>query len=148
MPHPLYEELQNPGSHSYKFTIVREPLDRFCSMLRYRQGRNRGFVSDENIDAFARDALRKAMSKGYREGSKLDAMWKEHIPPQVRYYNDDVEFFKFEDGFEALQDKLEIKIPFPHVNISDGNATADHLRDTTIDCIKAYYREDYETFGY
>lgn len=148
MPHPLREDYEKWGDFDYKFMVVREPVDRFCSMLRYRQEPTRGNLQDENLDAFARDAIDKAIAKGYKEAFGSDDIWREHIPPQVDYYSPSVEFFKFEDGFEPIKTKLELDIPIQHVNISPGEASASHLSDETISRIKKFYRADYETFGY
>lgn len=150
MPHPLYVDYKKWGDFDYKFMVVREPLDRFCSMLRYRQEATRGGIQDKNINAFAEDVLDKAMVRGYRERSILDCLWKEHIPPQVDYYCDDVEVFKLEDGFEPLKEKLNLDIPIKHVNVSDSDSEANvnHLSYTTISRIKEFYKDDYEKFKY
>lgn len=149
MPHPLHVDYREWGNFDYKFMVVREPIERFCSILRYRQEPTRGGVKNEDMDAFAIDALDKVTAKGYRKrGSLLDDVWNGHIPPQVAYYCDDVEVFKFEDGFETLREKLDLDVPIPHVNISSGEVNVSHLSDTTISRVKEYYKEDYKTFGY
>lgn len=141
--HPFYSQYQTWGSFSYKFMIVREPLDRFCSMLRYRQAPSRGGVVNSNLNAFAHDVLDKLEA-----GQPLDDLWRELIPPQVEYYGDDVEVFKLEDGFEALEEKLGLEIKIPRINVSDGTGNASHLSIETINRIKELYRDDYSTFGY
>ena len=148
MPHPLYVDYKKWGDFDYKFMVVREPLDRFCSMLRYRQGATRGGVQNKNINTYAEDTLNKAIVRGYRERSTLDGLWKQHIPPQVDYYCADVEIFKFKENFETLQKKLNLHTTIPRINVSDGEANVNHLSDTTIDRIKEFYKDDYKMFGY
>lgn len=146
--HPFYTDYQKCGSFDYQFMIARNPLERFCSMLRYRQGLGRGNVQNKDLNAFANDALNKAVTTGYGEGSSLDLMWRDLIPPQTEYYGDGVEVFQFKEGFEALQKRLGFDTPIPHVNISDGGANAKHLSAETISRIKEFYKDDYKTFGY
>tara|TARA_R110002096_G_scaffold359594_1_gene552498 strand:- start:124 stop:591 length:468 start_codon:yes stop_codon:yes gene_type:complete len=140
-PHPLYVDYRGWGSFNYKFTVVREPLDRFCSMLRYRQDLSNGKLKNEEIDAFAIDALNT-------ERAKLDRVWGQHIPPQVEYHCDDMEFFRLEDGFEAVQKRLRLNTPFPTSNVSDSKVNVSFLSHATVRRVKEFYKDDYEKFGY
>ena len=137
--HAVADIYKEWGHFDYKFMVVRDPLQRFASMLRYR-----GICGDADVHAKA--ILDKAENDLV---DRMDLTWQGHIPHQSAFYSEGVEVFKFEENFgEQLQKALQIDLPFPKINVSKGGADVSHLSPKTIERVKEFYSSDYEMFGY
>jgi hypothetical protein len=133
-PREVYETW---GNFDYKFTIVRNPMDRFISALGFRT------IQKGDANRIACDVLKK-----YKKGI-LTLDWGNHLQPQVDFLSDDVEIFKFEeDFFPQLSKILDIPEPFPHENKTRTEVSISDLSEEARQEIQQLYTEDYKVLGY
>ena len=129
--------------YDFAFTVVRNPVARMASEYRWR-----GTVSATALPDF--DAwANKHMSLHAQNPYLLD----NHIRPQADFTGPRVRIFRLEDGLED-----PIRIGLKRLGLEGGDVPIHHARKSriedlqvtpqTLDRIRAFYRVDYETFGY
>lgn len=124
------------GNFHYKFTVVREPMERFCSAIGYR-GYDKNHANQAGINA---------INGYYKHATHMN----NHIRPQVDFLSNDVDIYHLEDNFlEKIARKLDIVVQeYPHENAKKQNVTPEHISDVLKKRVYNLYEKDYAEFGY
>lgn len=144
----------------YKFTFVRNPLDRMVSAFFFlkKGGRNsadKRWAEENlaNINTF-NDLAYKMMNN--KEFQNKILSWQ-HFRPQYTYIIDEdnqipMDFIgKFENinnDFELLIKNLNIEARLPHKNKNDRYHFSYYYNDETIEFVSNLYEKDIQFFGY
>ena len=150
LPHltyPEYDEYLNFMSLQ-KFTVVRDPVDRFLSMCRETHNLNENKIKKilDNQEYFD-----EAISH-----FRLNNLGNWFIP-QVNFLNYQTKIWKFEDGFgdefkKWLKNNFNINVNiYPNKKELGNNNTPNYiesLTDKQISFIKNYYYQDYKILEY
>lgn len=143
----LLDDLFAPGFFDYSFTVVRNPFTRTLSEYNYRitrPGLKRSLMPKPSFDSW----LNKTISK-YKDDAYL---FSNHVRPQHEFLIKGTEFFRLEDGLDALRRQLsaltgiEIAAELPHQNQSKKRTNA--LTEASAKKILEFYSRDFEHFGY
>lgn len=142
----LIETLFAPDFFDYSFCVPRNPYWRLLSEYNYRMGHRRFPWRHLPAPSFAR-WVRRTLAR-YRADPFV---YSNHIRPQVAFRIAGTEAFRLEDQQEALMARLSAIAgvapqPLPHANASTPRATV--IDAKTAQLIHAFYRDDFETFGY
>jgi len=128
----------------YSFAVVRNPYERIISEFKYRIGSKR--------QSLFTPSFRRWVRRSFADYERDNYLLSNHIRPQSDFLMPGVEIFKLEDGFSAveqrLQDVLEISFveKIPHTNKSSDRPI--EIDPETLDIIYNFYRKDFEVFGY
>lgn len=132
------------GYFDWQFTVVRNPLDRLKSEYRMRRGR---FVGEEVLPFPA------WVGAVFKRHAKNPYVLDNHIRPQVEFVDENVEVFRFEDGFESVLRRVADRLGVPEMRTGEYHKQKHPALDIEcppdcLDEIAQFYRADYETFGY
>jgi len=144
LTYPEYEQFLN-----YKplknFAIVREPVDRFISMIKHgvtfnEEKINKMFRTEEDFNQTINQEILISSSNWF--------------VPQINFINYHTKIWKFEDGFgkkwiEWMMNNFEIKILELPMKQQDNYVTDNFsLNEKKIQYIKNYYYKDYKLLNY
>jgi hypothetical protein len=128
----------------YSFAVVRNPYDRIISEFKYRVGSKRyGFFAP---------SFRRWVRRSFADFAKNNYLLSNHIRPQTDFLIPGVEIFKMEEGFAALEARLQEVLgvsmteAVPHANKSGDRPV--EIDAESMDLIYEFYRKDFETLGY
>lgn len=142
----MIEALFAPDFFDYSFCVPRNPYWRLLSEYNYRMGHRHFPWRHLPAPSFAR-WVRRSFAR-YRANPFL---YSNHIRPQVAFRIAGTEAFRLEDQQDALLARLSgigglEPRSLPHTNASTPRAT--DIDPATAKLIYAFYREDFEAFGY
>jgi hypothetical protein len=131
---------------AYKFSIIRNPLDRAVSTFHYakqRQGRHKIFNSDTFGD-FCRDLERNSCNAD-RPSIFPQAFW---VTDEFgRMMIDDLFPFDFiDDAIEVVKEKTGIARKLNHINKSSHNPFMSYHTDETIRILRKLYPYDFSLY--
>lgn len=139
----LYDWLETRWSDLFRFTVVREPTERFVSFYYGLEPYERGCYGDVN----------RYVCSGEFE---RDLEWRSniHVIPQTLLIGTELERFDFVGRTETMdvelwrefRDRLGLDVDVPHLNRS--SADRDELSDETRERLRVIYWRDYEVLGY
>lgn len=123
------------------FAIVRHPVDRYISALRYR---HQTFSSHVPWDDF----LTNNRAKLQRPFRRVSRLYDGHFRPQVSFVTHATQIFRFEEDWgRALCDRYDLDgADIPFVNRSAEAPITLSPEDRA--WITRYYRRDFTRFGY
>jgi hypothetical protein len=131
----------------FKFAIVRNPYHRLESEFFYRieqRELNLGRDPERFFSSWVCDFLIKAKA--------CPAILDNHLRPQTFYHGNDVNVFKFEDGFDniitRLADLLEVKPPSSIDSKKVGKKKTVLWSNKAIKIMNEVYRADFLSFNY
>ena len=147
-PQHLHAEVLHAIFHtnrfSYAFMTVRHPVDRLLSEYRMRAAVQK---SIEDVDTWIAEALTGCARNAYH----LD----NHLRPQVEFWFAGCEVYRQEDGFgtawaDTIATKLGCEISHRGVDVAMRYADVSSVAPNaaSIARIEAFYRQDFEFFGY
>lgn len=128
------------------FAVVRHPLRRFASEFRFRAAAGHPLAKD-GIDAFARAVT-------WRFTQRNPMVLDNHIRPQTEFLWRDCTVLKLEDGIASLLARLSQALG---TTLSGVDGLASMRSDSAIaaapapqteEALRAFYRSDFEAFGY
>lgn len=134
-----------PQTLEHSFAVVRDPLKRIVSQYRFQSGVSR--ASRLDFPTWLRTVLGAA-----RQDRRV---YRNHIRPQSDLVPADAAIFRLEDGFDPMVSWLdevtgtsapEVKVH--HLLKSRKAADVVPLHRQDIALVAAFYRADYERFGY
>jgi hypothetical protein len=147
IPHLTYPEYEQFLNYTplKNFAIVREPVDRFISMIKHgvtfnEEKINKMFRTEEDFNQTIN-----------REILTSSSNW---FVPQINFINYHTKIWKFEDGFgkkwiEWMMNNFEIKIlEFPIKQQDNYVVDNFSLNKEKIQYIKNYYYKDYKLLNY
>ena len=156
LPALIRAELVDPEfvERSFKFSIVRNPFDRFVSLWRHFQ-RGHRWHADVRIEAFAEllvDTPLPMVTLDYHAG-----LW--FFGPQTAWLYDEKgqsiadyvgRFEDLDSSFAAIRSRVPALRELPHLNKSSAQDDYhDHLSSReTCQIIERLYRDDLETWSY
>ena len=124
----------------FKWTIVRNPWDRFVSLYSFRK-----------------------RTDGYEFMVKQPPSFREwllhhhhHTVTQVRWLTLDGEipldfigrFENLEEDFAHVAEQIGYKRKLPHINVSKHDHYVEYYDSDTIDLVRTHCKDDIDTFGY
>ena len=132
----------------YVFTFVRNPYGKILSEYGWRMHNIRSRVYNEPTKI--KMSFPVYMETLLHRWDKLTHVWREkaHVVPQVNFIEDGMDVFRFErfeEGCEAIRQRLGMNRETRHVNA--GRYNAKHT-DRTIEITRKLYGEDFKAFGY
>lgn len=136
-----------PDFFDYSFCVTRNPYRRLLSEYNYRMSHRKRLERVLPTPDFP-----KWVRRTFRRYRRDPFVYSNHIRPQSEFPIAGTEVFRLEDGLERLQTRLadicDVPRPdgFPQANRSVKRETA--IDPAVADEIYAFYREDFETFGY
>lgn len=155
-----YESLCDVSEY-FKFTIVRNPWDRFLSAYFYLKGSDRvmkaieqGNINIERLhDKISEFDTFDDFCEYSRETPRL-MKFNVHFRPQVSFLEDGI--FDFIGRYENLSASLRYvcdvndipMVDIPHINQSDHLHYAEYYNSNTIELVQDFYAEDIKRFGY
>jgi hypothetical protein len=147
IPHLTYPEYEQFLNYTplKNFAIVREPVDRFISMIKHnvtfnQEKINKMFRTEEDFNQTINGEILISSSNWF--------------VPQINFINYHTKIWKFEDGFgkkwiEWMMNNFEIKIlEFPMKQQNDYVVDNFSLNKEKIQYIKNYYYKDYKLLNY
>lgn len=158
---------QNYWSNYYKFTIVRNPLDRFISAVNFLIEKKYLEFSNNVVD-FILDVMND-ISQNYqfhydikheiKRPDMKSCVKRVTLPITHSHYcllsgtRLDIDYFikleQLEQNVQDLCEKINIEITkVPHLNKSNKIINLKDLSDNQIEKINKYYKLDYEIFNY
>ena len=138
----IYEKIVPANFYDYSLAIVRHPFTRLVSEYFYR--RKRGFAK-RTFDGWLNIAMDECPKNPY--------IMDNHFRPQVDFIRPGVEVFRLEDGLDiplaaaAAQLGLTLGVRASHVNKSKTKTPVYWTAETRARAA-AFYREDFDRFGY
>jgi hypothetical protein len=141
----LLEERLGDRSFEQIFCIVRHPLRRFESEYRFRAAAGHR-LAQEGIDRFAEQAL-------WRFEKANPFVLDNHIRPQAEFPWRDCRVFRLEDGLDAALAQISEALPEPLTPpgaraMRSAPAREEAMSPATEARLRAFYRTDFESFGY
>jgi hypothetical protein len=143
LTYPEYEQFLNYIPLK-SFAVVREPVDRFISMIKHNWTFNEAkinkmFRTQEDFNQTINGEILNASSNWY--------------VPQINFINYDTKIWKFEDGFgekwvEWMMNNFELKITEFPIKEKDYAINNISLNKDKIQYIKNYYYKDYKLLNY
>lgn len=130
---------------THVFTVVRHPMARLGSEYRFRAANGHPLAGD-GIDAFAQRVM-------WRFEKRNPMVLDNHIRPQVDFLWRSCETFRLEDGMNTVLQRISdfLGSDLTHAGLtsmkSDDAIPAD-LSPEAEAALRAFYRQDYEAFGY
>lgn len=136
-----------PEMIDYAFMVVRHPVARLISEYRYQNRHNalqRLRLKLMGFDLWLKYSLmRTARTPGYRSS---------HFRPQVDYECFDCETFRYEDGLDAVMERIGrttgIPIAMKPRSVNPSRPIPVHVPQTSLDRIAQHYAADFMRFGY
>lgn len=126
-----------------KFTIVRDPVNRFLSAVSDDAKLNEDTIlkmleSQQTFDMYINNLIFHDSTNWY--------------VPQTNFLNNNINIYKFEDGlsdnfYKWLYETLDLKIHKPY-NINNFTSNKIELSNKQKQYIKNYYYKDYKLLGY
>lgn len=132
-----------PPRLDFCFAVVRDPLERLVSEYRWQSGASR--TSRLDVSTWIRLML---------ECVRIDRRaYENHIRPQSELVPEGAEVFRLEEGLEALTARLDDVVGATAPGLSIGHfkkreRTSVRLHRQEVALVAAFYRVDYERFGY
>ena len=143
LTYPEYEQFLNYIPLK-SFAVVRDPVDRFISMIKHNwtfneEKINKMFRTQEDFNQTINGEILNAPSNWY--------------VPQINFINYDTKIWKFEDGFgekwvEWMMNNFELKITEFPIKEKDYAINNISLNKDKIQYIKNYYYKDYKLLNY
>ena len=135
----LLLETINWSEINYSFMIYRDPVERIISDYKFRTT-----YFEKECKLNADDWIIKTLNE-YKEDNSIK---HNHIRPQNEFYIEGCDVYDFKDigsMGQILSKSIEglENINTPHENKSRRKCT---IKDSTVECIKNFYRKDYEWF--
>lgn len=141
----------------FKFTVVRNPWDRFLSLYKYRVKRNHPSFDGKIIPfkAWAKKIYncKPRFCKGFTQKDP-----KMFVKPQLNWITDAsgnmvvdfiCRFENFQQDFNTVCNKIGIpERNLPHKNKSKHKHYTEYYNDETIEIVAKKYKKDIEYFGY
>jgi hypothetical protein len=148
IPHLTYPEYEEFLGYipEKKFSIVRQPVDRFFSIIQ-----NIPNVSQKNVDFVFKN---KNSFFGFMNEWKLKKDERSNwFSTQSDFLSKDVKLWRFEKGFEDdfkkwLKNNFDLKITVGHKTILNENTKKINLNKKQIEWVKDYYYKDYKLLDY
>lgn len=134
-----------PSQSILVFTMVRDPLSRLVSEYRWQSGAS--WMSRMSFSTWLRVMVGCV---------RIDARaYRNHIRPQTDLVPEDVEVFRFEDGFDAIIARIDEVTGISRPDLSMGHfkdrrgrrAEPEIFRED-VDLVRRFYTQDYNRFGY
>lgn len=168
VPHlhfPLYYEIDQRIYNATRWTVVRNPIDRFVSSMRH-------YVYHNIIPHFVFDMIiKKDEMFSFIDNIRQHRYESNWLRPQVEFVDDSTHIWKFEDGYDLkfrtwIEGLLRISLDASFTyetyiqnikNANEGVGTAisefgvgDYIKlnSNHISWIKEYYAEDFKKFNY
>lgn len=138
--HVPYKEWKKFGALDESFAILRDPLDKFMSELKYRY-KIKGVREEQNFEAFAQDTLNKIKRRPWI----LYRGFAGHLLPQHYFIASDTKLFLIESDWLidlANHFELEIELDDLRKNISDKKWQVE-LNSTEKLLLRFFYFKDY-----
>jgi hypothetical protein len=142
----LLDALFDTASFDYVFMTVRHPMRRLLSKFTME---NPGIATADRLEAW--------ILRVFGEVAANPAYLDNHLRPQSDFFLRHAEVFRLEDGFgpafvSRLRDRIGARFGAMPVNheMQSREAAIDEtlIRPALRSMILAYYRKDFETFGY
>lgn len=148
VPHLTYPEHEQYTYHRYseKFCIVRDPLDRFISMIS-----DTWMLDEKKIDKMFKDQtyFNEVLDQVSLQN---ESNW---FVPQINFINHKTKIWRFEDKLNKkfidwLADNFNIKITIKANKLQWANCNTNKitLNNKQIGYIKDYYYKDYKILNY
>lgn len=131
------------------FGIIRNPLSRMISEYKWRVSSNHPIAQDVDLNDFVEKIYNK-----WSNGEKLDS----HFTPQTDFFMvpeglklKSINIFKFEDGFDKVQDWVRERIDtcdftIPRINHTDNFDLKDDFSDKSLRYIREIFAIDFEHY--
>jgi len=143
LTYPEYEQFLNYMPLK-NFAVIREPVDRFISMIKHNwtfneEKINKMFKSQEDFNQTINGEILETPSNWF--------------VPQINFINYDTKLWRFEDGFETkwiewMINNFNIKINKFAAKEKDYAINNTSLNKQKIQYIKNYYYKDYKLLNY
>ncbi|SFS07693.1 sulfotransferase family 2 domain-containing protein [Yoonia litorea] len=140
--HAPYDIWHQWGPFEQSFAIVRHPVDRYVSALKYHH--RHGNTGGADLDDSRRRVINAVRRGSWSRKRRFDG----HFAPQVQFVGPETNLYRFEEDFaQQISDDFGFADgTFPSVNEAPPEAIT--LTQEELDLIRAVYAEDFETFGY
>lgn len=135
----------------FRFLVVRHPIARFRSEYLHRARKHgRPALDAGSVGAWADGAFRRYRDNPYVHDN--------HLRPQVEFVVPDTEVYRIEDGMDHITGAVGRRLGTPlHRDVEHGqvNATMAGVPSSAVEIspaleerLRAFYAEDFATFGY
>ena len=143
--HAIPETYEQWGPFDFEFTVVRNPLRRFFSMLGFWLHRDPPKLGlhrkPHDPNALAIKAI-----KAYEEDPSA---WHNHVRPQVDFVTDRTQVYRTEANYSGkIAHRLGLALPFPRTNRSKVVVHDKMISTAVIRKVQDLYAQDYMEFGY
>jgi|TARA_E500000318_G_scaffold28722_1_gene28816 hypothetical protein len=148
IPHLTYPEYEEFLGYipEKKFSIVREPVDRFFSIIQ-----NTHWILEKEIESIFKN---KNSFFSFMNKMRLNKNEKSNwFNTQSDFLSKDVKLWRFEKGFKQdfkkwLENNFDLKIPVGYNTILNENTKKINLNKKQIEWVKDYYYKDYKLLDY
>ena len=143
----MLDALFPPGFFTYSFCVTRNPYARALSEYNYRITRPK--LRNRILPAPSFDRWLKSTFRRY---GRDPFVFSNHMRPQAEFPIAGTEVFRLEDGLDRVRQRLQevtgLSFPdeVPRENASRKSVT--RITEAQAGLIHAFYRQDFERFGY